>query len=383
MNRTELQEQLRRAADAQPSYDALGPSLRTAQRIRARRRAGSVAVAVAAVLAGIVLVFSWNDDPSTRPQPIAPTPSPKHTAPLTLTNLTVEPLPPLDRLEADGVFHGADGRSFTVQSAETLADVEPNKIEGAAGLVTLHRTSTGFSLAVDGGPPAPVLAVGAAEDYRALAAGPGGAVYLPGKPGRLVVVQPDGKIADVALPAANPVDVEATQGYYWSVWRHRIWRLDPDDVAAGWTDQGPGDSMSALYAARAVWIQTSATCWDLHDEASYAVLWQGCTGEVVHDASPDGRYALRVGDARPSDDGSLLEVVEARTGRLVLQVDAGAGRTITVGDPGTWSGDVVLLRVGDDTGKRQQSFACDVTGHRCWRVGYPDNVMWWGTPLED
>ncbi|MGY2875730.1 hypothetical protein ACVW00_002920 [Marmoricola sp. URHA0025 HA25] len=379
MNENELQETLRRGANVEPSYDALGPSLRAARRIRARRRGASVIASVVAVLAAIVLV-SRLSSPSDRPQPIAPTPSPKHTATISLSSLPGLPLPPLDRLDTDFVFHGADGRSFELASPDTLADVEPNKVEGAAGLVTLHRTSTGFSFAIDGGQPQQVVTAGPGEDYRALASGPGGAVYLPGAPGQLVVVQPDGHTAHVPLPASRVDDIEATAGYYWAVWNHRIWRLDPADVAAGWNDLGPGDSMSALYASRAVWVQVSGECWDLHDEASYKVLWQGCAGQVVDYASPDGRYALRTGDARPSDDGSLLQVVEARTGRVVLQADAGAGRTVVVGDPGTWAGDVVIARLDADSEDGREAVACDVAELSCGKVSFPDNVFWWGTP---
>lgn len=201
MNQTELQERLRRAADELAPIDIVDGSLRAAHRIRVRRRRGTLAAASGVVVALVVAVTMWARTPETagplRPSP-SQSPSPSASASpggpkaVHLDRARPGTLPAYDRIDEDHVFHGSDGRTFTLASPGTITDVGDAWVDLPTSLVVLHHTSSGYGVAIDGGVPRPILAV-SGEDYRALSLGPRGTAFMSGAPGELCRSTPAGR----------------------------------------------------------------------------------------------------------------------------------------------------------------------------------------------
>lgn len=189
-----------------------------------------------------------------------------------------------------------------------------------------------------------------------------------------------GQVTHIATAGREPI--VATRDHYWGIWHQHVWRLDPSRPTT-WKDMGPGVDLAPMYSSDAVWVSESDRCAVLHDAQSFARLWDACDGtQAVQWPSPDGRYGVRT-----SADGSELDVVEARTGRIAMRVDASpdtvtlGGTASWLGGTSIWSGDVFWFTAGnEDKGIDPTGFACDVQRHECGSVDLP-GPLWWGTPL--
>ncbi len=380
MKDTELGNALRRAADELSPAELVGPTLSAASRIRAHRRRGAVVGVAAVTVAAVASVSLWGGQSEHQPEPTRPSPTPTGPRTVSLTDLPTGKTPPFDYIGGDDVFHGSDGRTVRMPDPQTISTIGTAWVVGDGGrLVVLHDTRAGYSVTVDDGQPVQVLPpTGIFEDYRELARGPHGTVYLPGKVGHVVSVSSGGRISDVAIPgqALNA----GTRDYFWRHWQGKIWRLDPNRLADGWTEMGPGLQPLAVYDADAVWV-VGARCNALHDASSYRELWRTCGSNRIYpftDTSPDGRYAL------VQRRGRDLQVIEARSGQLVLTIDAGSDRQVHAAFSSSWSGDDVLLTIRDKSKGQHQVVAasCDVTRATCWQIDLPSDARWIGPPTH-
>lgn len=350
---------------------------------RSRGRRGAVAGVVVVALAVVGGVNLWGGSQQRQPEPTGPRPTPtEQTGPRTvsLTNLGPGKTPPFDYIDQGNVFHGADGRVLPIAAAQTISTIGPGWVMGGAGrLVILHDTRAGYAIAVDDGQPRLVLpSSGIFEDYRELAPGPNDTVYMAGEPGHIVSVGQDGRVSEGSIP--GPAMQTATRDYFWRLWQGRVWRLDPDHPSRGWTAMGRGQQPLAVYDADAVWV-VGARCNVLHDADTYRELWRVCGWDRPNpftETSPDGRYALVY-----QHRSRYLQVIEARTGDLALTIDAGPGRQVHAAFSSSWSGDDVLLTIGDKKNGRHHvaDASCDVSRATCWQIELPSDARWIGPPL--
>lgn len=350
------------------------------------RASGLVAVGLL-VLVVVASAAVWAVRPHDAPSPAAPRPAVATTHPaadaLLLEHLPHGPLPPVDYLERGRVYHRSDGTTTSVPHPHSLEHVGADVLMGAGGLVTLHSHAnrrTGAvtdTMQVGDRPEIPVMTSTLLEDYRQLAPGPHGTVYTSGRPGEIVVVGRHGRVSRMSTDGRR--NIGATASAWWGSRHGRIWRLDAAHPGAGWVAMGPGHDPQPVYASDAVWV-TRRSCGSLHDARTWQVLWRSCSKNPVGvdgASSQDGTYAVTQSSDR------RLEVVEERTGRRVLTIDAGPGRGAYPVSATPWSGDVLLLVIAEHPNGADTAVghaACDVVERRCWQVGLPAGASWIGPP---
>jgi hypothetical protein len=322
---------------------------------------GGVGFLGAVLSASMFSLVGARSNPVPPAGPIDSTPPKAQT--VRLDGLVRGPTPPLDVLEHDFTYRRADGTSFTLRDADTLSFGWPY-VATATGLVSLHESGGRYEVAVKGDRPTRLPVPTALEDYRFLAPGPHATAFVPGRPGTLEVVGSDGRLS--AVETGGRRAITATRDYFWGLSAGRIWRMDPAHPGLHWTAMGSGQEPTGLPSPDLLWV-AGARCGVMHDATTYEVLWRRCGlgGTVPELPSPDGRYAVL------SRGNHRLDVIAARTGKVLLSIGAGSKRGLGVG---AWSADYLTLSVQTSHGRgnRLGWVTCHVPGEGgCWAADLP------------